>query len=73
MGNKFHCAIPLCLPENPYDKPTVSGLSTLGSNSFFEIKSVGTGNDSTNFESIVFVQTSTLLRVGAGRQIEVVL
>ncbi len=73
MGNKFHVAIPLCLPENSYDKPTVSGLSTLGSNSFFEVKSVGAGNDATNFESIVLVQTSSLLRIGAGKQLEVVL
>ncbi len=73
MGNKFHVAIPLNLPEQPFDKPTCSGLSTLGSNSFFEIKSVGSGNNTSLYESIVLVETSTLLRVGAGKQIEVVL
>lgn len=73
MGNKFHCAIPLNLPEQPFDKPTVSGLSTLGSNAFFEVKAIGSGNNTSLYESIVLVETSTLLRVGAGKQLEVVL
>lgn len=73
MGNKFHCAIPLNLPEEKYDKPMISGISTLGSNAFFEVKSSGGGDSNTLFESIVLVETSTLLRIGAGKQLEVVL
>ena len=73
MGNKFIVAVPLNLPTYKYDKPAVTGLSTLGSNSFFEVQSIGTGNDATNFDSIVFVHTTSLLKVGSGKQLEIIL
>ena len=73
MGNKFIISVPLNLPTYKFHKPAVTGVSTLGSNSFFEVSSIGNGNDATNFDSIVFVHTTSLLKVGSGKQLEVIL
>jgi len=70
--NNYYCfSVPLSLPESPYDKKVISGLSTQGTNAFLELTSNG-GNVDTNgnYDVLIFATCDQILRVGEGKQIE---
>lgn len=71
-NSKFWCAgVRLDLLTSPADR-TISGLSTLGTNSTIAFTSTGTGSFNPQ-NLLVFVKSSAVLRVGAGKTIEIVL
>jgi len=67
--NKFVIAYPLNLPEIPHQKKCLSGLDTRASNSYVELK--GTATDTTNYDCLILAETSSILRVGAGKSTEI--
>jgi len=72
LNNKFIVAVGFNLPHKEGDIPCLSGLNTTGQNAFFGLSSVGTGNDSSDYENIILAETDTIMRVGAMRQIEII-
>jgi len=74
LANYYAFAIPLSLPESPLDKKTISGLSTQSTNAFLELTSNG-ANVQTNgsYEVLIFACVDSILRVGAGKSIEVLM
>ena len=72
LNNKFIVACGFNLPHKVGDVPCLSGLNTTGQNAYFGLQSVGTGNDSGNYENIILSETDTIMRVGAMRQIEII-
>lgn len=71
LANYHAFAIPLSLPESPYDKKTISGLSTQGTNAFLELTSNGANVDTAgNYDVLIFATCDQILRVGEGKQIE---
>ena len=70
LNNKFVISYPFNLPQPPWQKPTISGLDTRSSNSYIELK--GTNTLTSGFDVLVLAETSSILRVGAGRAIEVI-
>ena len=72
LFNDFIFAVPLSLPENEWEKKTISGLNSMGTNSYIEIIGSG-GNLSTDaYEVFVFAECDTILRAGANKAIEVI-
>ena len=72
LNNKFIVAGGFNLPHKVGDVPCLSGLNTTGQNAYFGLQSVGSGNDSSNYENIILSETDTIMRVGAMRQIEII-
>ena len=72
LNNKFIVACGFNLPHKVGDVPCLSGLNTTGQNAYFGLQSVGTGNDSGNYENIILAETDTIMRVGAMCQIEII-
>jgi len=74
LANYFAFAIPLSLPESPLDKKVISGLNTQSTNAFLELTSNG-ANVQTNgdYEVLVFACVDSILRVGAGKSIELLM
>ena len=72
LNNKFIVSVGFNLPHKVGDVPCLSGLNTTGQNAYFGLQSVGTGNDTGNYENIILAETDTLMRVGAMRQIEII-
>ena len=72
LNNKFIVSAGFNLPHKSGDVPCLSGLNTTGQNAYFGLQSVGTGNDSSNYENIILAETDTIMRVGAMRQIEII-
>lgn len=69
LHNKFVISYPLNLPTNEWERPTLSGLDTRSSSS--EISLVGSGNvDTTNYDVCLLAELGTILKVGAGRSLE---
>ncbi len=69
LHNKFVISYPLNLPTNEFERPTLSGLDTRSSSS--EISLVGSGNvDTTNYDVLLLAELGTILKVGAGRSLE---
>jgi len=69
----FHAfAIPLGLPETPYDKKMISGLNTNSTNAFISLESAGSNRDVSNYDCYVLACTDVILRVGAGKATEVI-
>jgi hypothetical protein len=69
LHNKFVISYPLNLPSNEFERPTLSGLDTRSSSS--EISLVGSGNvDTTNYDVLLLAELGTILKVGAGRSLE---
>lgn len=72
LQNYHAFAVPLELPTSPYDKKTISGLSTQSTNAFLELTSNGANVDTGgNYEVLVFATIDTILRVGDGKALEV--
>jgi hypothetical protein len=72
LYNDFIFAVPLELPHNQWEKKTISGLNSMGTNSYVELIGTG-GNLSTSaFEVFVFAECDTILRAGANKAIEVI-
>ncbi len=73
LANYYSFAIPLNLPEIPLDKKTISGLNTNSTNAFLELTSNGSNvqTNGTSYEVMIFACVDTILRVGAGKAIEV--
>ena len=69
LFNKFVISYPLALPTYPWQKATISGLDTRASNSYIELK--GTNTDTTNYDCLILAETTSILRVGAGKAIEI--
>ena len=72
LNNKFIVSCGFNLPHKVGDVPCLSGLNTTGQNAYFGLASVGTGNDTGNYENIILAETDTIMRVGAMRQIEII-
>ena len=72
LNNKFVISYPLNLPSNEWEKKCISGLDTRASNTFVELTATGNA-DSGNFDVIIFAEVSSILRVGAGKAIEVLM
>jgi len=70
--NKCIFAFPLNLPHEAQDKCTLSGLSTVGSNAFIEVRATGGNLDSQHFDALIFASTTSILRIGQGKQIELI-
>ena len=71
LYNKFHTAYPFNLPQEPWGKPACTGIDTRSSNTFVEI--LGSGNiDQSNYDVLAMAKISSILRIGAGRAIEIV-
>ena len=68
LHNKFCISYPFNLPHNKWEKPCISGLDTRSANSYLEI--IGTNSATTGYDCLVLVETSSILRVGAGKAIE---
>ena len=69
LHNKFVISYPLNLPTNEFERPTLSGLDTRSSSS--EISLVGSGNvDTSNYDVLLLAELGTILKVGAGRSLE---
>ncbi len=69
----YHCfAIPLGLPETPYDKKLISGLNSNSTNMFVELTSSGSNRDVDNYDVFVLACTDVILRVGQGKAIEII-
>jgi len=71
LYNYHAFAIPLCLPESPMDKKTISGLNLMGTNAFIELTSQGSNRDVTGvWDVFIFATCDHVLRVGAGKAVE---
>lgn len=71
LYNKFHTAYPFNLPQEPWGKPACTGIDTRSSNTFVEI--LGSGNvDQSNYDCLAMAKISSILRIGAGKSLEVV-
>ncbi len=71
-NSKFWCAgVRLDLLTPPSER-TISGLSTLGTNSTIAFTTTGTGSFNPS-NLLVFVKSSAVLRIGAGKTLEIVL
>ena len=71
LYNKFHTAYPFNLPQEPWGKPACTGIDTRSSNTFVEI--LGSGNvDQANYDCLAMAKISSILRIGAGKSLEVV-
>lgn len=72
LFNYHAFGIPLCLPETPLDKKTISGLNTMSTNAFIELTSSGANRDVANYDCFILACTDNILRVGEGKAIEVI-
>ena len=72
LANKFICSVKLNLPKEKFDKPSCSGLSSLGQNAFFGIRGIGSGADLNLYENTILAETSVMWRVGANKQMEII-
>lgn len=73
LFNRHIFAIPLNLPESKYEKKVISGLNTSATNCAIELVSSGTDVDTAGkFECFIFANCSQILRVGAGKAIELI-
>jgi len=71
LYNKFHTAYPFNLPQEKWSKPCCSGIDTRSSNTFVEV--IGSGNvDQSNYDCLAMAKISSVLRIGAGKAIEVI-
>ena len=68
--NKCIFAFPLDLPSERHDRCAISGLSTIGSNAFITVNGSGGNLNTSDFDCITFATTTSILRVGAGKSIE---
>ena len=68
--NKCIFAFPLDLPSERHDRCAISGLSTIGSNAFITVNGSGGNLNTNDFDCITFASTTAILRVGAGKSIE---
>lgn len=68
--NKCIFAIPLNLPEEAKDRCSITGLSTVGSNAFIEVRASGGNLNVSNYDALTFATTTAILRVGMGRSVE---
>ena len=68
--NKCIFAFPLDLPSERHDRCAISGLSTIGSNAFITVNGSGANLNTNDFDCITFASTTAILRVGAGKSIE---
>ena len=68
--NKCIFAFPLDLPEENYDRCAISGLSTIGSNAFITVNGAGGNLNTVDFDCLTFATTTSILRIGAGKSIE---
>ena len=69
----FHTfAIPLGLPETPFDKKMISGLNTNSTNAFISLESAGSNRDVSNYDCYVLACTDVILRIGQGKATEVI-
>lgn len=72
LYNDFIFAVPLELPHNQWEKKTISGLNSMGTNSYIELCGTGSNLDTSNYEVFVFAECDTILRAGANKAIEVI-
>ena len=72
LYNKCIFAFPLNLPHEAQDKCTLSGLSTVGSNAFIEVKASGGNLDTSHYDALIFASTTSILRIGSGKAIELI-
>jgi hypothetical protein len=72
LFNDFIFAIPLELPHNDFEKKTISGLNSMGTNSYVELIGSGGNLDTSSYEVFVFAECDTILRAGANKAIEVI-
>ena len=72
LFNDFVFAVPLELPHNEWEKKTISGLNSMGTNSYVELVGTGGNLDTNNFEVFVIAECDTILRAGANKAIEVI-
>ena len=70
LYNYHSFAIPLSLPESPLDRKVISGLNLMGTNAFIELTSQGSNRDTSNYDVFVFATCDHVLRVGAGKAVE---
>lgn len=72
LFNDFVFAVPLELPHNEWEKKTISGLNSMGTNSYVELVGTGGNLETAKFDVFVIAECDTILRAGANKAIEVI-
>ena len=73
LFSKYVISYPLELPHEPYEKKTISGLDTRASNTFISLEGTGNVNTAGNFDCLILAEVSSLVRVGAGKSLELLM
>jgi hypothetical protein len=73
LFNKYVISYPLELPHEAYEKKTISGLDTRASNTFISLEGTGNVDTAGNFDCLILAEVSSLVRVGAGKSLELLM
>ncbi len=73
LFNKFVISYPLELPHNAWEPATISGLDTRATSTFITLEGTGNVNNSSQYDVLILAEVSTLLRIGAGKSLEVLM
>jgi hypothetical protein len=73
LFNKYVITYPFELPHASYEKKTISGLDTRASNTFISLEGTGNIDTAGNYDCLILAEVSSLVRVGAGKSLELLL
>jgi hypothetical protein len=73
LFNKFVISYPLELPHNAWEPKTISGLDTRATSTFITLEGTGNVNVASQYDVLILAEVSTLLRIGAGKSLEVLM
>ena len=73
LFNKFVISYPLELPHNAGEPKTISGLDTRATSTFITLEGTGNVNVASQYDVLILAEVSTLVRVGAGKSLEVLM
>ena len=73
LFNKFVISYPLELPHNAWEPKTISGLDTRATSTFITLEGTGNCNVASQYDVLILAEVSTLVRIGAGKSLEVLM
>ena len=73
LFNKFVISYPLELPRNAWEPPAITGLDTRSTSTFITLEGTGNVNVASQYDVLILAEVSTLLRIGAGKSLEVLM
>ena len=73
LFNKFVVSYPLELPHNAWERKAITGLDTRSTSTFITLEGTGNVNVSSQYDVLILAEVSTLVRVGAGKSLEVLM